>query len=62
MGADLLSQDLADKDKEFGIRRNNRDLILNQFMIGLIKDVMREIGIQLLRKDSLDLDKSRRIG
>ncbi|XP_045481687.1 uncharacterized protein LOC123685870 [Harmonia axyridis] len=60
IGAELLSEDLsgATKDEESGIRKKNRDLILNQFKIGLRKEVMREVGIFLLREENLDLEKA----
>ncbi|XP_045472900.1 uncharacterized protein LOC123679403 [Harmonia axyridis] len=60
IGAELLTEDLvgATKEEELGIRKINRNLILNQFKMGLRKDIMKEVGMFLLLEKNLDLEKA----
>ncbi|KAG5860169.1 hypothetical protein JTB14_014412 [Gonioctena quinquepunctata] len=60
IGAKLLREDLsgATPEEEAGIRKKNKELLLNQFKIGLRKDLMKETGVLLLREENLDLEKA----
>ncbi|KAG5881427.1 hypothetical protein JTB14_030549 [Gonioctena quinquepunctata] len=60
IGAKLLCEDLSGATPEEGeeIRKKNRELLLNQFKIGLRKDLMKETGVLLLREENLDLEKA----
>ncbi|KAG5874211.1 hypothetical protein JTB14_019186 [Gonioctena quinquepunctata] len=60
IGAKLLREDLsgATPEGEAGIRKKNKELLLNQFKIGLRKDLMKETGVLLLREENLDLEKA----
>ncbi|KAG5888441.1 hypothetical protein JTB14_008392 [Gonioctena quinquepunctata] len=59
IGAKLLREDLsgATPEEEAGIRKKNKELLLNQFKIELRKDLMKE-GVLLLREENLDLEKA----
>ncbi|KAG5874910.1 hypothetical protein JTB14_028480 [Gonioctena quinquepunctata] len=60
IGAKLLREDLsgATLEEEAGIRKKNKELLLNQFKIGLRKDLMKTTGVLLLREENLDLEKA----
>lgn len=60
LGAHVLEEDLrtATPEEQAGIKRKNQDLILNQFKIGLRKEIMREVGVLLLKEVELTLDKA----
>lgn len=60
LGAQVLEDDLssASNEEQAGIRKQNRNLVLNQFKIGLRREVMKEVGVLLLREDKLTLDKA----
>ncbi|XP_074040000.1 uncharacterized protein [Leptinotarsa decemlineata] len=60
LGAKLLNEDLerAEATEIAGLKKNNKEIIMNQFKIGLRKDLLREVGILLLRESDLDLDKA----
>ncbi|KAG5897696.1 hypothetical protein JTB14_011506 [Gonioctena quinquepunctata] len=56
----VATEDLsvATPEEEAGIRKKNKELLLNQFKIGLRKDLMKETGVLLLREEHLDLEKA----
>ncbi|KAJ8962461.1 hypothetical protein NQ314_005723 [Rhamnusium bicolor] len=60
LGARVLEEDLSNAtiEEQAGIRKKNRDLVLNQFKMGLRKEIMKEVGVLLLREDQLTLDKA----
>ncbi|KAG5900347.1 hypothetical protein JTB14_033798 [Gonioctena quinquepunctata] len=60
IGAKLLREDLsgATPEEEAGITKKNKELLLNQFKIGLRKDLMKETGVLLLREENLDLEEA----
>lgn len=63
LGAQLLKEDLegADVDEVAGLKRKNKDILISQFKIGLRKDLLKEVGILLLREPDLDLEKAEQI-
>jgi hypothetical protein len=60
LGQNVLLEDLRNcqLEEQAGIRRKNEDLILSQFKIGLRKDLMKEVGILLLREENLTLSRA----
>ncbi|KAG5885864.1 hypothetical protein JTB14_013875 [Gonioctena quinquepunctata] len=58
IGAKLLREHLsgATPEEEAGMRKKNKELLLNQFKIGLRKDLMEATGVLLLREENLDLE------
>lgn len=63
LGVKLLNEDLenAAADEVAGLKKKNKEILLNQFKIGLRKDLMKEIGILLLQEPNLDLDKAEQL-
>ncbi|KAG5880378.1 hypothetical protein JTB14_027285 [Gonioctena quinquepunctata] len=62
LGSKLLKEDLESaQDEVAGLRKKNKDILLNQFKIGLRKDLLRETGILLLKEEQLDLDKAEKL-
>lgn len=63
LGAKLLEEDIegAEANEIAGLKKKNKEIVLNQFKIGLRKDLMKEVGILLLREPNLDLDKAEQI-
>ncbi|KAG5873050.1 hypothetical protein JTB14_010533 [Gonioctena quinquepunctata] len=63
LGSKLLKEDLesAQIDEVAGLKKKNKDILLNQFKIGLRKDLLRETGILLLKEEQLDLDKAEKL-
>ncbi|KAG5863597.1 hypothetical protein JTB14_014309 [Gonioctena quinquepunctata] len=60
IGAKLLREDLsgATPEEEAGMRKKDKELLLNQFKIMLRKDLIKETGVFLLTDDNLDLEKA----
>uniref|UniRef100_V5GVE6 Retrotransposon gag domain-containing protein n=1 Tax=Anoplophora glabripennis TaxID=217634 RepID=V5GVE6_ANOGL len=60
IGTKLLKEDLknATQEEKAGIRKKNQELILNQFKMGLRRDILKEVGLMLLREDNLTLEKA----
>lgn len=63
LGAKVLEEDIryATPEELPGIRKKNQDLMMNQFKIGLRKDLMKEVGVLLLREEKLTMDKAEEI-
>ncbi|KAG5884271.1 hypothetical protein JTB14_021328 [Gonioctena quinquepunctata] len=60
LGAKLLKEDLnrAQPDGIVCLKEKCTELLLNQFKIGLRKDLLKEKGILLLREEQLDLEQA----
>lgn len=59
LGAKVLKEDLrtAGAGEELGLRRKNKELMINQFKLGLRKDLFRLVGAALIGTDNLTLEK-----
>lgn len=44
-----------------GLKKKNDDLILNQFKVGLRRELLKEVGVMLLREPGLTLEKAEEI-
>lgn len=60
LGTRVLQEDLqgATKEEEAGLKKKNQDLLINQFKVGLRKDLLRDMGVILLREKELTLDRA----
>lgn len=60
LGSRVLQEDIqgANPDEEAGLRKKNQALLINQFKMGLRKDLLKDMGVILLREDNLTLDKA----
>lgn len=60
LGAKALEDDLkgATTEEYPGIKKKNRELLLNQFKMGLKKDLLKETGVLLLKEEELNLEKA----
>ncbi|CAG9833244.1 unnamed protein product [Diabrotica balteata] len=63
LAARVLEEDLegATIEGQLGIKKKNKELVLNQFKLGLRRDVMKETGVLLLKEPNLDLEKAEEI-
>lgn len=63
LGLRVLQEDLqnAQRNEEPGLRKKNDDLVMNQFKIGLRKEIMKDIGVMLVREEDLDLEKAEQL-
>ncbi|KAJ8970788.1 hypothetical protein NQ317_008299 [Molorchus minor] len=63
LGTKVLEEDLRNStlDEMPGIRKKGQQLMLNQFKLGLRKDILKEIGVLLLREEDLTLEKAEEI-
>lgn len=63
LGLKVLQEDLqnAQRNEEPGLRKKNDDLVMNQFKIGLRKEIMKDIGVMLVREEGLDLEKAEQL-
>lgn len=60
LGARVLQEDLqgASPDEEPGLRKKNQALLINQFKMGMRKDLLKDMGVMLLREENLTLDRA----
>lgn len=63
VGSKALREDLksASPLEVPGLKRKNDDLILNQFKVGLRRELFKEVGVLLLREAGLTLEKAEEI-
>lgn len=59
LGGKVLKEDLrsANAGEESGLRRKNQELMVNQFKLGLKKDLFRLVGAELIGTDNLSLER-----
>lgn len=60
LGARVLAEDVRNATVEEvpGLKKKSQHLILNQFKMSLKKEIIREVGVILLREENLTLDKA----
>lgn len=63
LGTQLLKEDLegATRDEVPGLKKKNKEVLISQFKLGLRKDLLREVGVLLLREPDLDLEKAEQL-
>lgn len=63
LGLRVLQEDLrsAKPEEEPGLRKKHDDLVLNQFKVGLRREVMKDIGVMLVKEENLDLEKAEQL-
>lgn len=60
LGMKVLREDLrsATSGEIEGLRKKNNQLVLSQFKTGLKKELLKDIGVLLLKDEEMDLDKA----
>lgn len=60
IGSEILRADLATAtiDEKAGLEKKCNELVLNQFKLGLRRELMKQLGPVLMRTDNLTMDKA----